>query len=265
MTLLNDSLSDAQLLRYSRHLLLDELGIEGQTRIGSATALIIGMGGLGCPAAQYLASAGIGQLIIVDHDTVDTTNLQRQVLHTSERVGMLKVNSAKQAIYAINPEVKVLAIPSQASAGELLGWAAQSDVVLDCCDNFATRHAINHACVRLRKPLVSGAAVKFDGQLAVYDLRNPASPCYHCVFPDCESIEETRCGTMGVFAPLTGVIGTLQAAEALKLLAQCGQSLTGQLQLFNALTGHWRTVRTQRDENCSVCKIPWNFSSAFVT
>jgi adenylyltransferase/sulfurtransferase len=245
-------LSDAQLLRYSRHVLLDALGIEGQTKIRSATALIVGVGGLGCPAAQYLASAGIGRLIIIDHDTIDTTNLQRQVLHSAERVGMLKVESAKQAIAAINPEVEVMAVAKQADIQELLHWAEQSDVVLDCCDNFPTRYAVNQACVQLRKPLISGAAVKFEGQLAVFDLREPTSPCYHCVFPDGQSHEETRCGTMGVFAPLTGIIGTLQAAEALKLIAQCGESLAGKLQLFNALTGQWRTVRTVRDDGCAL-------------
>lgn len=246
-------MTDEQLIRYSRHILLEALGIEGQQRILSSHALVVGAGGLGSPAALYLASAGIGKLTLADGDTVDFTNLQRQILHTTEKVGMQKAESGKLALAAINPEVKVEPINDRLSGEQLDAMVASADVVLDCCDNFSTRHAINRACIRHRKPLVSGAAIRFDGQISVYDLRNDESPCYHCLFPEGDDAEEVRCAVMGVFAPLTGIVGTMQAAEALKLVAGIGETLTGRLMLIDALTMQWRTVNFRKDASCGAC------------
>jgi adenylyltransferase/sulfurtransferase len=245
--------TDEQLLRYSRHILLDALGIEGQQRILDTHALVVGAGGLGSPAALYLASAGIGTLTLVDNDTVDLTNLQRQILHTEARVGLPKVESGKQALAAVNPAVNVVPVQKRLAGPELEALVATADIVLDCTDNFATRHAINRACVAHRKPLVSGAAVRFDGQISVYDLRRDDAPCYHCLFPEAEDVEEIRCAVMGVFAPLTGIVGTMQATEALKLAAGIGESLTGRLLLLDALSMEWRNVRFRRDPDCAVC------------
>lgn len=250
------SLNDQQLLRYSRHLLLDQIGIEGQERILGAHALVIGAGGLGSPAALYLASAGIGELTLADGDTVDLTNLQRQILHTQERIGELKAMSGRTALAAVNPEVRVNAVSRRLAGEELAAAVAAADVVLDCCDNFATRHAVNRACVKLGKPLVSGAAIRFDGQLSVFDARRADSPCYHCLFPEGEEAEEVRCAVMGVFAPLTGIIGAMQAAEALKLVAGCGQAAIGRLLLLDGLSMEWRSVRFSRDPGCAVCGTP---------
>ena len=255
----HDGLSDAQLLRYSRHILLDELGIEGQQRLLAAHALVIGAGGLGSPVLMYLATAGVGCITVVDNDTVDITNLQRQIAHTLARVGQAKVASAAQTVAAINPEVKVIALQQRADAALLDTLVAQSDVVLDCCDNFATRHAVNAACVKHAKPLVSGAAIGFDGQISVYDTRDahhtqPAdTPCYACVFPAEATFEEVRCATMGVFAPLVGIIGSMQVAEALKLLAGVGSSLAGRLQMLDARSMQWTEIRTGRCLGCTVC------------
>ena len=246
-------MTDEQLLRYSRHILLDALGIEGQERLLATHALLIGAGGLGSPAALYLASAGIGKLTLVDDDTVDFTNLQRQILHTQPRVGMAKAESGKQALAAINPEIDIVPLKARLSGKALDALVATADIVLDCTDNFATRHAINRACVHHRKPLVSGAAIRFDGQISVYDLRRDDSPCYHCLFPEGEDVEEVRCAVMGVFAPLTGIVGTMQAAEALKLAAGIGESLTGRLLLLDALEMEWRSVRFKKDAGCAVC------------
>ena len=246
-------MTDDQLLRYSRHILLDALGIEGQERILATHALIIGAGGLGSPAAFYLASAGIGKITLVDDDTVDFTNLQRQILHTQARVGMAKAESGKQALQAINPEINIVPLQQRLSGAALDALVATADLVLDCTDNFATRHAINRACVHHKKPLVSGAAIRFDGQISVYDLRQDDSPCYHCLFPEGEDVEEVRCAVMGVFAPLTGIVGTMQAAEALKLAAGIGESLSGRLLLLDALDMEWRTVRFKKDSGCTVC------------
>lgn len=246
-------MTDEQLLRYSRHILLDDLGIEGQQRILASHALVIGAGGLGSPAALYLAAAGIGRLTLVDDDQVDLTNLQRQILHVEARVGQAKATSGKQALAAINPGVEVIAVEKRLAGAELAAYVAAADVVLDCTDNFATRHAINRACVRHRKPLVSGAAVRFDGQISVFDLRRDEAPCYHCLFPEGEDVEEMRCAVMGVFAPLTGIIGTMQAAEALKVVAGIGEPLAGRLLLLDALGMHWRTVKYRRDPGCPVC------------
>lgn len=246
-------MNDQQLLRYSRHILLDPLGIEGQERILGSHALIVGAGGLGSPAALYLASAGVGKITLVDGDSVDFTNLQRQILHTAERVGQAKVRSGQTALAAINPEVVVEAIAERVGDERLQSLVAAADVVLDCSDNFTTRHAINRACVQYRKPLVSGAAIRFDGQISVYDLRQPEAPCYHCLFPEGEEVGETRCAVMGVFAPLTGIVGSLQAAEALKLLAGIGEPLVGRLLLADVLSMQWRTIKFRRDAGCAVC------------
>jgi molybdopterin/thiamine biosynthesis adenylyltransferase len=246
-------MTDDQLLRYSRHILLNELGIEGQERILAAHALVIGTGGLGSPVALYLASAGVGHITLVDHDTVDATNLQRQIAHTLERVGQLKVDSARQAIHAINPDVRVSAIAERADAALLDRLVAQADVVLDCCDNFLTRQVVNLACMQHGKPLVSGAAIRMDGQVSVFDPRHEDSPCYACVFPPEHPPEETLCATMGVFAPLVGIIGAVQAAEALKLLVQTGSPLMGRLSMLDARHMAWSEVRIGRNPDCSVC------------
>ena len=246
-------MNDAQLLRYSRHILLDELGIEGQQLLLASRALVIGAGGLGSPVALYLGSAGVGHITVVDHDTVDATNLQRQIAHTLADVGSHKAQSIKQSIAAINPDVQVNVITQRADDALLNDLVAKADVVLDCTDNFATRHAINAACVHHRKPLVSGAAIRFDGQITVYDSRNAASPCYACVFPQSSTLEETRCATMGVFAPLVGIVGSMQAAEALKLLSGAGTSLAGRLQMLDGRSMEWNEVRMPRNQTCAVC------------
>lgn len=246
-------MTDDQLLRYSRHILLEEIGIEGQQRLLDSHALVIGAGGLGSPVTLYLGSAGVGQLTVVDHDTVDVTNLQRQIAHNMDRVGVLKVESIRQAVAALNPEVQVRPVAQRADAALLEQLIAGADVVLDCSDNFATRQAVNAACVRQRKPLVSGAAIRFDGQLAVYDPRSADSPCYACVFDPHEHFEETRCATMGVFAPLVGIIGTLQAAEALKLLSGAGTPLTGRLLMLDGRHMTFSEVRIPRNPACPVC------------
>jgi adenylyltransferase/sulfurtransferase len=246
-------MNDEQLLRYSRHILLPEIDVEGQQKIVAAHALIVGAGGLGSPAALYLASAGIGHITLADADEVDLTNLQRQIMHTTQSVGRPKVESGRDALARINPEVKVTALQSRLAGAELDALVATCDVVLDCCDNFATRHAVNRACVKHKKPLVSGAGVRFDGQLSVFDMRRADSPCYHCLFPEDAEFEETRCAVMGVFAPLTGIIGTMQAAEALKLVAGIGETLCGRLLLLDALSMQWREIRLKKDAGCAVC------------
>ncbi len=244
---------DDQLLRYSRHILLNEIGVEGQALIQASHALIIGAGGLGSPVALYLGSSGVGRITVVDDDHVDMTNLQRQIAHNMARVGQSKVASIQTAIAAINPEVCVTPIEARADATLLDRLVAQADVVLDCCDNFATRHAINMACVKHHKPLVSGAAIRFDGQVCVYDTRDAQSPCYACLFAPSAAPEETRCATMGVFAPLVGIIGSLQAAEALKLLSGSGRPLTGRLLMLEARSMEFTEIRIGRQSNCSVC------------
>jgi molybdopterin-synthase adenylyltransferase len=246
-------MTDDQLLRYSRHILLEEIGIEGQQRILDAHVLVIGAGGLGSPVALYLGSAGVGHITLVDHDVVDLTNLQRQIAHTLARVGQPKTESAAAAIAALNPEVRVETLSIRADAALLNTLIAQADVVVDCCDNFATRHAVNAACVQHGKPLVSGAAIRFDGQISVYDPRSEASPCYACVFPSNAGFEETRCATMGVFAPLVGIIGTMQAAEALKLITRAGSPLTGRLLMLEGRHMAWSEVRLPRNPDCLVC------------
>lgn len=246
-------MDDRQLLRYSRHLLLDEIGIEAQTRLLRATVLIVGAGGLGCPAALYLAAAGIGRILLADDDTVDPTNLQRQILHRDDTVGQPKVDSARRALGEINPEVEVVPVSRRLAGDALLEAVRRADVVLDCSDNFATRHAVNRACVRARVPLVSGAAIRFDGQLTVFDARQPDAPCYHCLFPEGQTVEEVRCATMGVFAPLTGIVGTMQAAEALKLAGGFGAPMTSRLLMLDALTMRFESIGFARDPHCPVC------------
>ncbi len=246
-------MDDRQLLRYSRHILLNDIGVEGQEKLLAAHALVIGAGGLGSPVALYLASAGVGRITLVDDDTVDLTNLQRQIAHTEARVGQPKVESARAAIAAINPDVQVRTVAHRADEALLRPLVAEADVVLDCTDNFATRQALNRACVAARKPLVAGAAIGFDGQVSVYDLRRDDSPCYACVFPATQTVEEVRCATMGVFAPLVGLIGTVQAAEALKLLCGIGQPLVGRLLMLDSRRMEWTEVRVQRQPDCQVC------------
>ena len=246
-------MNDDQLLRYSRHILLPQIGIEGQERIVAGHALVIGAGGLGSPAALYLATAGTGTITIADGDVVDLTNLQRQILHTSASVGTPKVASARDTIARYNPEVKVVALHERAADARLNELIAQADVVLDCCDNFHTRHAINRACVQHKKPLVSGAAIRFDGQVSVFDMRDANAPCYHCLFPEGQEVEELRCAVTGVFAPITGIIGAVQAAEALKVLAGTGETLKGRLLLLDGLSMEWRSINIKRDAGCAVC------------
>jgi molybdopterin-synthase adenylyltransferase len=246
-------MNDDQLLRYSRHILLDEIGIEGQQRLLDSHALIIGAGGLGCPVALYLGSAGVGRITIVDDDRVDATNLQRQIAHSTARIGLLKVDSVGAAVAAINPDVTVMPVARRADGALLDGLVQQADVVLDCSDNFATRHAINRACVKHCKPLVSGAAMRFDGQIAVYDTRSAGSPCYACVFPETEAAPEADCATMGVFAPLVGVVGTVQASEALKLLCGAGTPLTGRLLMLDGKFMQWSEMALARNAACRVC------------
>jgi molybdopterin-synthase adenylyltransferase len=245
---------DQQLLRYSRHILLDEIGIEGQQRLLDGHALVVGAGGLGSPVALYLGTAGVGRITLVDHDTVDLTNLQRQIAHRMTRVGRPKVESAAESVREINPEVRIVALQQRADAALLDALVADADVVLDCSDNFATRHAVNAACVAHGRPLVSGAAIGFDGQISVYDTRQADAPCYACFFPAESAFEEARCATMGVFAPLVGIVGTMQAAEALKLLAGCGTSLAGRLQMLDARTMEWSEIRIGRQAACAVCR-----------
>lgn len=246
-------MNDQQLLRYSRHILLDQIGIEGQQKLLGAHALVIGAGGLGSPAALYLASAGVGCISIVDDDEVDLTNLQRQILHTTARVGQDKVVSAKNALQQINPEIEVRAIKERLQGEALDALIATVDVVLDCSDNFKTRHAVNRACVAAKVPLVSGAAISFDGQISVFDPREPDAPCYACLFAPDQVFEEVQCSTMGVFAPLVGIIGTMQAAEALKLIMGIGKSLSARLLLLDAMQMEWTSIAVAQNPTCPVC------------
>ena len=246
-------MNDNQLLRYSRHILLPQIGYEGQEKLTKSHVLIVGAGGLGSPAALYCAASGVGKLTICDFDNVDLTNLQRQIIHTTQSVGINKAVSAQQTIYEINPEVIVQTIQQKSSEAEFKVLAETADVVIDCSDNFATRYALNRVCLQLKKPLVSGAAVNFEGQITVFDFRHENSPCYYCLFPDTGSDQEMRCAENGVFAPLVGMIGTAQAAEALKLIMNIGESLQGRLLLLDALSMEWRTIKLARDPACAVC------------
>jgi len=246
-------MNDDQLLRYSRHILLPQIGIDGQERILGARALVVGAGGLGSPVALFLATAGLGRITLCDGDAVDLTNLQRQIAHRMATVGVNKAESARMTLAALNPDVRVDVVPERVAGERLAALVAEHDVVLDCSDNFATRHAVNRACVAARVPLVSGAAVRFDGQVAVFDPRRPDGACYQCLFPEDAESEDVRCAVMGVFAPLVGVVGSLQAAEALKLVAGAGETIANRLLLYDALAAEWRSVRLTRDPACPVC------------
>lgn len=257
-------MNDERLLRYSRHILLDDIGIEGQQRLADAHALVVGAGGLGSPAAIYLAASGIGRLSLIDDDVVDLTNLQRQILHGTPDVGLAKVASGAAALTRLNPDVDVRALHERVDAARLAALVPTADVVLDCTDNFATRHAINRACVAAGVPLVSGAAIRFDGQIATFDLRSgdgdgdgdegtaPRAPCYACLFPESDEVDEVACSTMGVFAPLTGIVGAMQAAEAAKLVIGL-PSLSGRLLLLDARRMDWQSIALTRDPACPVC------------
>jgi molybdopterin-synthase adenylyltransferase len=245
--------NDQQLLRYSRHILLDEIGIEAQERLLASSALVVGAGGLGSPASLYLACAGIGRIVLADGDTVDLTNLQRQILHRDDRIGRLKAESGRQTLLEANPGIEVIALTERLAGDALLEAVAGVSVVLDCCDNFATRHAVNRACVKAGVPLVSGAAIRFDGQLAVFDARRADSPCYHCLFPETDEVDEVACAQLGVFAPLTGLVGSLQAAEALKIAGGFGTPSVGRLMVIEGRSLEITTIRVPRDPRCPVC------------
>lgn len=249
-------MDDAQLLRYARHILLDELGIEGQQKLLDARVLIVGAGGLGSPAAMYLAAAGVGHIVLADDDVVDIGNLQRQIIHQTAALDQPKVLSGQRAMQAINPEIKVTAMARRLEGYALSEAVAAVDVVLDCCDNFRTRHAVNRACVQHRKPLVSGAAIRFSGQVSVFDLRHMDNPCYHCLFPEADDAEELRCATTGVLGPLVGIIGSVQAAEAIKIITGMGEPLVGRLQSLDALSMRWHEIRYRKDPGCEVCANP---------
>lgn len=249
-------LSDRQLLRYARHLLLDELGIEGQQRLLASHALVVGAGGLGSPALLYLASAGVGRLTVVDPDAVELSNLQRQIAHSDTRVGQAKVASARTAALGLNPELRFEALQARADASTLPAWVQAADVVLDCTDNFKTRQAINAACVAAGKPLVWAAGVGWDAQASVWDPADPDCPCYACLFPPDAAVQDANCATQGVFAPLVGLAGTLQAAEALKLLVGLGSGLARHLWLFNARHTRTEQIMLARDPGCPVCGHP---------
>lgn len=246
-------MDDDALLRHSRHILLEEYGIDGQARVDAGHVLVIGAGGLGSPVCLYLAAAGVGHITLVDDDHVDLTNLQRQIAHTTARVGQPKVASAAEAMWAINPDIVIATHALRADQAMLATLVAAADVVVDCSDNFATRHAVNRACVMHAKPLVAGAAIRFDGQLSVYDTRDEASPCYACVFPADADFEETRCAVLGAFGPVVGTIGTLQASEALKLLAGISPSMAGRLLMFDGRATRFDSLQLARDPECPVC------------
>lgn len=246
-------MNDNQLLRYSRHILLPQIEYDGQEKLTQSHVLIVGAGGLGSPVAMYLAASGVGKLTICDFDQVDLTNLQRQIIHTTQSVGINKAVSAQQTIYEINPEVDVIAVQQKSSPEAFAELIKKADVVVDCSDNFATRYTLNQRCFEAKKPLVSGAAIRFEGQITVFDFRSEVSPCYHCLYPDADSNQELRCSDNGVFAPLVGMIGTAQAAEVLKLILNIGQTLQGRLLLLDALSAEWRTFKLARDPACTVC------------
>ncbi|MCB1661656.1 MAG: molybdopterin-synthase adenylyltransferase MoeB [Pseudomonadales bacterium] len=246
-------MNDEQLLQYSRQIMLPEVDIEGQDKLLAAKVLVIGLGGLGCPVAMYLAAAGVGHLTLVDYDEVDLTNLQRQIAHTLKDVGRAKVHSAKQTLLAINPSINVVSIAKKLEGEQLEAQIADCDLVLDCTDNFSTRYAINAACVRQQKPLVSGAAIRLEGQLAVFDARDVQSPCYQCLYPE-GSEQQLSCSENGVIAPLTGIIGTMQALQTIKLIIGFGETLVGHLLLFDAKSMNFQRLRLNKNLNCPVCQ-----------
>ncbi len=246
-------MDDSQLQRYGRHILLDEIGIEGQQRTLNAHALVIGLGGLGSPAALYLAASGVGKLTLCDHDRVDLSNLQRQIAHRTSGIGRSKVESARDTLLDINPDTECICVAQRVDADTLDQLVASADVVLDCSDNFATRYAVNRACLAQRTPLVSGAAILFSGQACVFDFRAAENPCYNCLFPEESAAQELRCATTGVFSPLTGIIGAIQAAEALKLLAGIDTGLSARLLTVDALSMNIRQSAFRKDPDCQVC------------
>jgi adenylyltransferase/sulfurtransferase len=246
-------MQDEQLLRYSRQIMLPGLGVEGQQRLLNSRVLILGLGGLGSPVAMYLAAAGVGTLVLVDYDRVDLSNLQRQIIHTSERIGNLKVDSASQALQALNPDVRVESLPQMLEQTRLREQIDRADLVIDASDNFATRFAINAACFATATPLVSGAAIRMEGQVSVF-LGQPGGPCYQCLYPE-QGEEDQTCSANGVLAPLVGIIGSIQATEAIKLLAGLGTSLNGRLLLLDAMQMQWRSLGLKADPNCPICRI----------
>jgi adenylyltransferase/sulfurtransferase len=245
-------MDDKQLLRYSRHILLPQIDVRGQEKLLASRVLIIGLGGLGSPAAMYLAASGVGNLVLVDHDRVDLTNLQRQIVHATERVGQDKVASAAQGLDALNPGVRVTTINQKLEGAALEEQIQQVDAVVDTTDNFASRFAINEACMRAGKPLISGAVVRFEGQVAVFP---PGGPCYRCLYTEGSGPDEA-CATLGVLAPAAGIIGSIQAVETLKVLLGIGQTLAGRLLLFDALNMEWREMKLRQDPACPVCGHP---------
>ena len=245
-------MNDEQLLRYSRQIMLSQFEIDGQEILLGARVLILGVGGLGCPAAQYLAAAGVGELVLSDPDTVDMTNLQRQVLFSRANIHQPKVEAAASRISELNPDVVCQTIPEKLEGQALLENVKQADVVLDCTDNFASRFAINKACAETGTPLVSGAAIRMNGQLAVYDFRQPESPCYRCLYDE-QSNEQLSCSESGILGPVVGAIGTMQALEAIKLMTGMGETLSGRLMIFDALTMQWQSMNLQADPECPVC------------
>lgn len=247
-------MNDEQLLRYSRQIMLPQVDITGQQKLMQSKVLIIGLGGLGSPVAMYLASAGVGHLTLCDHDRVDLSNLQRQIVHSTPNLGESKVQSAAQNLHALNPEVQLELIDHQLQGEELRQHIANADVVVDASDNFRTRFQLNDACVKGKKPLVSGAAIRLEGQISVFHNENPASPCYRCLYKDEDDFTET-CSESGVLAPVVGIIGTVQATETLKVLLGIGQTLMGRLLLLDALTMEWRTIKLRKDPQCPVCSL----------
>lgn len=245
-------MNDQQLLRYSRQIMLSDVDIEGQEKLLAARVLIIGLGGLGSPVAMYLAAAGVGHLVLADFDTVDLSNLQRQIAHTTDRIGQYKVESAAQTLRALNPDVEITCLTQMLDAQVLSEQIATVDLVVDCCDNFQTRFAVNAACVAARVPLVSGAAIRLEGQVAVFDNRLPGCPCYRCLYDE-ESEENTTCAANGVLAPLVGIIGSTQALEAIKLITGFGSSLAGKLLVFDGRHSQWRELKLPKDPHCPVC------------
>lgn len=242
---------DDQLLRYSRQIMLPYFGIEGQECLLASRVLIVGMGGLGAPAAMYLAAAGVGELTLADFDRVDLSNLQRQIIHTSERIGEPKTASARQSLQALNPQIRINTIDHQLDPEMLEAIIREQDLVIDATDNFATRFAINAACHAAGKPLVSGAAIRMEGQISVFS-GQPGGPCYRCLYQDTGEIDET-CTANGVLAPVVGIIGSMQAVEAIKVLTGIGTPLTGRLLILDALHMEWRSLKLRADPQCPVC------------
>ena len=245
------SLNDEQLLRFSRQIMLPEMDVAGQQSLMNSSALIIGMGGLGCPASMYLAAAGVGHITLADDDIVEVTNLQRQIAHSHSKLGEPKVKSAKSVLHGLNKDLEVTVVQERLE-GRLLDEAVSNvDVVVDCCDNFSTRFAVNRACLRHSKPLVSGAAIRMEGQVAVFDSRDSSSPCYQCLYS--EGDQDETCSTNGIMSPVVGIIGSVLAMEAIKIISNLGKTLTGRLMLLDAFTSQWREMRLLKDPNCQAC------------